>query len=574
MQPFDSIAVRAVVRELDGFLTGARLDKVQQPAQRELLLVFRRAGSHRVVISAQGAYSRIHLTARKAPPSRAGQAPPSFCLSLRKHLEGARLLAVEPMGLERAVVMRFEAMTESGLIVERKLVAELGGAHSNVILLDDLDVVMATLRPVTQEMSRVRQILPGAPYDPPPLDPGRRDPRGADVHAALGRAGRLDQALVKTFHSLSRVAIGQICRAAGLEPDGDPRALRADEIDRLQRRWDAAMEAIEQGRFEPRLEAGPSWDYDLLPSGSAPRAETTAVSELLDSYYGSRWEHDRLESRRSALLTEVDDRIARLEARVDHADRILSAAEEAASYRAWGDLLLAYSSQVPIGASEARLPDFETGIEVVVPLDPARSAVDNAQRHYRAFRKAQGARQEQARLRAEARFELSSWHEVREEIATAQGAEALERAAGPRLEPGPARRGALTVEGRPARYRSADGLEILVGRNNRQNDLVTFKLARPEDWWFHVQKGPGAHVVVRGPSGDRPVPERTAFQAALLAAWFSRSRTDTRVAVAFTRRKHVRKPSGAKPGFVMYDHERVVVVQPERAEVDAIAELE
>ncbi len=600
VQPFDSIATAAVRTELELRLRGARLEKIQQPRPRELLLLFRKAGPWRLLISAEGLFSRVHLTMRRPPAGKPGQAPAPLCLFLRKHLEGGRLVSVEQPGLERAIVMRFETLTQTGLNATRTLVVELGGTHSNVILLDDFDRVMAALRPVSEAMSRVRQILPGLPYIPPPVDGNKLDPRQGSILAALdrvrpaapaerqdggsrgqlasGSAPRLDHALLGGFHSVSRLAIGQICAAAGVDPRRDLEALESEEIARLESAWSAAMAALARSDFEPRFESGQEWDYALLPapvaeSGVTPPGEGSAlppISALLDAYYGERQEQEELARRKAALVGEVLGRLARLEATGRAAEG--GGSEPAALVcRMKGDLLLAHATGVPHGAREVILPDFETAEPVIITLDPELSAVQNARAYYRSYRKAQGALEAQGRLQAEAEFEREHWERVLAGLRAAETLAALAAAADALITVEP-RKGAITTEGRPGRFRSADGFEILVGRNNRQNDLVTFKLARPEDWWFHVQKAPGAHVVVRSPTGS--LPDRTTYQAALLAAWFSHSRRDTRVAVAFTRRKHVRKPSGARPGFVNYDHERVVVVQPDLTEVAAIPRLE
>ncbi len=601
LQPFDSIATAAVRAELDRQLRGARLEKIQQPRQRELLLLFRKAGPWRLLLSAEGLFSRVHLTSHRAPAGKPGQAPPPFCLFLRKHLEGGRLVSVEQPGLERAIVMRFETFTQTGLNATRTLVAELGGTHSNLILLDEFDRVMAALRPVSETMSRVRQILPGLPYMPPPVDRNKLDPRQGSILTALDRAppstpseepadgtgrqaapgsvARLDRAILGAFHSLSRLAIGQICTAAGIDPRRDIETLESEEIARLETAWSGAMAALARSDFEPRFVSGEAWDYALLPepaveAGRALRGEVSdlpAISALLDGYYGERQQREEIARRKTALLAEVEGRLNHLETAMRRAAEGIGSEAEAILCRMKGDLLLAHATNVPAGAQEVSLPDFETTEPVPITLDPELSAVQNARAYYRSYRKAQGALAAQGRLRAEAEFEREHWELVLAGLRAAETRQALDAAAEALTTVEP-RKGAITTEGRPGRYRSADGLEILVGRNNRQNDLVTFKLARPDDWWFHVQKAPGAHVVVRSPTGS--LPDRTTYQAALLAAWFSHSRRDTRVSVAFTRRKHVRKPAGSRPGFVNYDHERVVVVQPDMAEVEGIPRLE
>ncbi|MBU6428803.1 MAG: DUF814 domain-containing protein, partial [Cyanobacteria bacterium REEB65] len=324
----------------------------------------------------------------------------------------------------------------------------------------------------------------------------------------------------------------------------------------------------------PRLQESSDWDYTLLPIGrdEVPivRAGQTAgslvgapVSALLDSYYGRQLDGLELEARRSLLLRMAGDRLAKLErlAAAATTERI----DEAVRQRCWGDLLLAHSGVVPPGVDRVDLPDFASGHSITIPLDPSLSAIENAQRHYRSAKKAQGAAKAAEQHKVRADRECEQWQRVRSLLLAAETLADLERAAAPLVQAKSAARS--PQGGGPGRYRSADGFEILVGRNNRQNDQITWQIARPDDWWFHAQRVPGAHVVVRGAPDNRPLPERTCLEAANLAAWFSRGRADSRVAVAYTRRKHVHKPAGAKPGLAVYDHERIVVVQPQEVEM-------
>ncbi|MBM3273907.1 MAG: NFACT family protein, partial [Candidatus Sericytochromatia bacterium] len=574
-QIFDSIAVRAVACELATALSGTRLEKVHRTDRLEFLLVFRGGGRKQLLVSARGPFSRVHLTSRSVP---AGGRSGPFGTLLRKHFEGARLVRVSQPGLERAIGFMFDARDDLGDPVVRTLIAELTGSHSNLVLLDGDAVsgtILAALRPVTDQMSRVRQILPGMPYDPPPVDARRQDPEIGDVRVALARGGSAEKALLAHFHSLSRVAVAQIVAEAGTDSDssgavpaGDPlrssRPLLGPEgpshadadtdtdantdadtdadtdtdTRRLVRAWEHAFRCLREGRFFPRLVVGQPWDYALIPPLGTAEPQRASVSELLDAYYGEKWEAREAEALRLELERTIAGEIRRHEARIDLAAETLASAESADRHRRWGDLLLTYAHEIAPGADSVILVEPETGEALSISLDPARSPTDNAQRHYKAYRKALSARQVQERIRDAAQADLVWWQERSAELESAPDKVALDALARvivddsgqPSARPG--------AEAGPERYRSADGFEILVGRNNKQNDYITTRLARPEDWWFHAQKVPGSHVIVRAP-GNGSLPEKTAQQAALLAAWYSKARSDTRVPVAFTRRKYV-----------------------------------
>jgi len=578
VQPFDSIAARAVARELGAALRGARIEKVFQPDRLELALVLRGRGRQQVLLSARGPFSRVHLTERKlAAPAR----PAGFVMLLRKYLEGGRIREVAQPGLERVLAFEVETRDDLGDPAIRTLVAELTGSHSNLVLLGGPwqagAPILAALRPVTAQMSRVRQIEPGLPYEPPPIDRDRQDPLTGDPLAALAVPGSLAKALQGRFHSLSRHAIAQILQIAGLAPDRPAAGLDAAERDRLVAAWTAAMAALHAGAFFPRLVVGQPWDYALLPptlDPVPPTAEGAAASRLLDGYYRDRWDAQVAEGLRAQISRRIADEVAKVDSRLDQARQTVARAESADEYRRWGDLLLTWQNAVPGGAAEASLADPATGATVVVPLDPSRSVADNAQRHYRTYKKYLAARRIQESMLEGARAEAAWWRDRQADLDRAENLadlRALEAAVSD--EPAAAGAGRPGQDAGPERYRSADGLEILVGRNNRQNDLLTGRLARPEDWWFHAQKAPGSHVVVRAPSATAHLPEKTCLQAALLAAWYSKARTDTRVPVAYTRRKYVRRKPGAAPGFVTYDHERILLVTPDSADLAGILRL-
>ncbi len=574
VQPFDSIAARAVATELAGALAGARLEKILQPDRLEIVFVFRGRGRQQVFFSARGPFSRVHLTNSKlASPPR----PTGFCMLARKHLEGAKLRRIWQPGLERSLVFEFGARDELGDAVVRTFVAELTGSHSNFILLDGPwragAIIMAALRPVTEQMSRVRQIIPGLPYDPPPVDAARHDPLSDDPLAALSRGGTLAKALQAHFHSLSRFAVSQLLMQAGLPPDLAAADLETGDRDRLRTAWSGAVAALSGGRFFPRLVVGQPWDYALLPGPGGE--EGGSPSALLDAYYAEKWDAQRAEGQRAQLSRTVAAELEKCETRAALARETLLRAESADEYKRWGDLLLTWQHAVPPGAAIATLQDPETGAEVAVPLDPARSPTENAQRHYKAYKKALSARRIHRHMLESAEAEAAWYRERAADLEQALTLAELEALAALLSDDGAAAKagGRPGQDSGPERYRSADGLEILVGRNNRQNDLVTGRLARPEDWWFHAQKAPGSHVIVRSPSATAALPEKTCQQAALLAAWYSKARTDTRVPIAYTRRKYVRRKPGAAPGFVTYDHERIVLVAPDGDDVAAIMRL-
>lgn len=564
MQFFDATALAAVVAELNG-LGECRIDKVGQAAAGALYLNLRAGGkNHRLYISVQEQWARLHLT-RRNPPNV--PVPTAFVMQLRKHLEGSRLLRVEQPGLERVARLVVAGRDELGDPFERILVAELIGKYANLFLVDAKDEqVMGALRPITDEMCRVRQVMPGMPYDPPPVT--RTDFLDAtdDTYLqALNQGGRLADRLSGAVAGLGKVAAMQLVAAIGYAPE-----VTVDELDGLEPVLDVlrrARASLKAGRFHPRLDPTPGWDYAVWWLGEGPPPEASA-SALIDDYYGGREERHQLEERRRKLNVELAEHLRKQRDRLAGWEETLAKSEAADRHRELGDLLTAHMYLLSPGMDQVKVTDFyhPEQAELVIPLDPRLTPSENVQRHFKRYQKARNSRQVVEGLLAEGRQELAyleqvetavalapapaDLDEIGEELAMLAGKPPAQRRRGQGPPPAPA----------PLKVISSDGLAIWVGKNNKQNEHVTFKLARAHDLWLHAQNIPGSHVVVQA---EGEVPERTLHEAAMLAAWYSQARESSQVPVVYTRRKHVRKPRGGRPGMVIYDHERTLYVHPE-----------
>lgn len=574
MQIQDSITLAAVAAELQRLTPGARLEKIHLPTPYEMVWQFRAAGKQeRLLFSTRGHYARLHLTKRRFENPKQ---PPMFCMLLRKHLEGSRILRVEQLELERVVQIVTAGRDELGDPTERALVAEVTGKHANLILLDKpWGTIMGSMRTVTEAISRERQILPGLPYDPPPISKAKRDPRRMTLeglYELLSQGGSSEAAILKGVHSLSRTAIAQLLVEAGIDPKSPGDLLEAEALTRLLGVWQRGMHAIAEGWFCPDFAGGPGWDYRVWCFGtSAP--DSVVISPALDAYYGDREHAERMHAQRTALMSLVTERLDKLKKRESILLEAVRTGEEAEQMRQWGELIQSYGYGLPLRADHLEADNyFEAGAgRVTIPLDPRLSPMENAQRYFKRYQKAKAGLEASERFHAEATAEIAYWEGVSTAIALCESPAELNEI---RLELQPETHGKQAKPPQatePLRYRSSDGLEILVGKNNRQNEHVTMKLARPDDWWFHTQNIPGSHVVVKASGG---LPERTREEAAMLAAYFSQARGSSKVPVIFTQRRFIKKPSGAKPGFVTYEHERTLFVTPDAAAVDKLGRLE
>ena len=574
--PLDAICLSAVVRETAAQAENTRIEKIQQPARDQVVLLLR--GGRRLLLCAGATQPRLHLTEQlRDNPSQ----PPMFCMLLRKRIAGGRLAAIRQPGLERALYFDLDCVDELGDIVRLTLAVEIMGRHSNIILIENGRVVDAIKR-VDMEMSSVRPVLPGLPYSPPPAAAGRLDLSAvepADFLAAMeqGPDYPLSKALLNTAHGLSPLICREVSHLAARGRDPLVSDWTKEERERLLfylGRVKAAVETGENRKPYLLLRAdGSPLDFSFMAVTQygleALGREMDSFSSLLDAFYAQRDAGERMKQRAHdilRILTNLSDRTAR---KLDRQREELTRSGDRETLRIYGDLINANLYAIPRGAASAELIDYfdpACGLKTV-PLDPALTAAQNAQKYYKDYRKAQKAEQILQQQIAQGEEELqyfdtvfdalsraSTWRELgelREELA-AGGYLRLQRG---RQKP-PAPLG-------PLRFLSDDGFSILVGRNNVQNDRLTLRTARGGDVWFHTKNIPGSHVLVVT-EGQTP-PPRTLEQAAVLAALHSKAAGSAQVPVDYTEARHVRKPAGAKPGMVIYDSNHTAYVRPDAA---------
>lgn len=583
VQFFDSVALAAVIAELNT-LGECRIDKVGQPSSYELYLQLRAGGRNlKLYLNVRDQWARMHLTDRALANV---PVPTAFTMLLRKHLEGSRLLRVEQPGLERVARLVIAGRDELGDPFERILVVELIGKYANMFLIASAagaiesrqEQVMGCLRIVTEEMSQVRQLAPGLPYAGPPVMAGKvpfPEATKADFLAALGQDGKVVDRLSGRIGGLSKVALTQLVVGAGLAADA--RTEELEGLDRLLSTLAIAQKRLKEGLFHPRRESGPGWDYNVWWLGAGAPPEGPGASALMDTYYGRLEARFILDDRRRVLRNEVNELLRKQRDRLGAWEQTLEKAEGADRHREMGDLITANMWQIQPGMSHVEVTDFyhEEQPTVTLVLDPLLTPSENAQRYFRRYQKARDGRQAVEGLLTTGREELAYLEAVATAIEQAtelkdlaEIEEELNELNGKRSKPAKGvRRGQQEPPPKPLVFTSSDGVPILVGKNNKQNEYLTFKVARNHDVWLHTQNIPGSHVVVQA-EGD--VPEATLHEAAMLAAYFSQARDSNQVPVIYTRKKFVKKPRGAKPGMVIYEQEKTLFVNRDEDRLQAL----
>ena len=576
--PLDALCLSGVVHELQNALSGAKIDKIYQPGRDEVVLALRApAGNVKLLLSANPSHPRAHLTqiSRENPDK-----PPMFCMLLRKHLSGARLLELVQPPMERVVDLRLEALDELGDRVERRLVLEAMGRHSNLILLDGEGRIMDCLRRVDSDMSARRQVLPGLFYRLPPaqekLDPSSLD--RAALESALAAAPEESQAdkwLLDTFGGLSPLICRELAFRAGGATDARLHQMGEGGRSRLLDELEGLLRSVQENSFTPVMlekEGHPS-DFTFQPiSQYGPAVSCVpfpSFSALLDRFYEQRENQERVHQRGQDLIRSVTNARDRAARKIGLQEQELAATRDRERLRQFGDIITSNLHAMEKGMSRLTAADFYDPEcpQIHIPLDPLLTPQQNAAKYYKEYNKAKTAESILTLQLEKGRRDLDYLKSVLEAIALAEGERDLQEIrqeltdTGYLRRPSKARDRGKRVASKPMEFRSSSGLRISVGKNNTQNDLLTTKQAFKSDLWFHTQKIHGSHVILWTEGGQ---PDLTSIQeAAQLAAWFSQGRESGKVAVDYTPVKYVKKPGGARPGMVVYTTYETAYVAPD-----------
>lgn len=565
--PMDGLTLSLVTRELYEALVGGRVDRITQPERDELNILVRNHGRNQLLLlSASAGCARAHITReKKVSPLE----PPMLCMLLRKHISGGRVRDVRQVNGDRILEVEFEHLDELGDSARKILICEFMGRHSNLIFVDGEGRILECARRVTESMSSVREVLPGLRYERPPAH-GKTpfDAPEADIVRALeGASGPLHKAIAASISGLSVQTARELAfRAAGNE-DAHTQELDMSSIAPAVAR---ALSEV-QGEAAPALlfaETGEPVDVVAFPylSRAALRSERfETISEAMDAFYRARDRAERIKQKSAALHRVLKNNIERCERKLALQQEALLGSERMEEYRVKGELLTASLHLAKKGMKSVTIPNYyEEGTpDLEVQLDEKLSPGQNAQRYFKLYQKARSAKRLAAEQVEKTTEELDylegqmlNLSACEEESELAELREELEKYGYVRKNHN--RRQMKKLEpSRPMRFDSPTGIPILVGKNNLQNDKLTFT-AEPNEWWLHAKDMPGSHVIVASADPD----EETLHMAARLAARYSKGASAGKVPVDMTRRRYVKKPAGAKPGFVIYTNQKTVLAEP------------
>lgn len=569
----DALAVRCLVNEIRPLILNGRIDKIHQPEKDEIVLHIRTVeNKFRLVLSASSSHPRIHFTehSKKNP-----QTAPMFCMLLRKHLGSCKIIGAEQTDFERIVRLSFEGYDELGDLTQKHLIIELMGRHSNIILVNDSMKIIDSIKHIDFTVSSVRQILPGLMYEYPPSQ-GRVPFIDMNLSDNIDfmKSQTADKALLSAVSGISPLTAREIVYRALGRTDINTGELNLNKQSALKAETVKLAEQIRGGRFAPCMihekTSGRIIDFSSISinqyENSAEVMPYDSINTLLDDFYSMKDTHERIRQKSADLVKLLNTACERSAKKIVILQKTLADAENKEKYKIFGDLLTANIYMIQNGADYIEVLNYyENDMPLIkIPLDTSLSPAQNAQRYYKKYNKAKTAETEAAKQLKSAHEELDYLESTLSALSNAETEEDLN-----------AIRSELTAEGyikrkqaqtkqsvsKPLRFTSPDGFDVYVGKNNTQNDYLTLRFANSSDIWFHTKNIHGSHTVIKL-GIDKNVPKSTILFAAQLAAYYSKARTSSQVPVDYTQIKNVRKPNGAKPGMVIYEHYNTLYVTP------------
>lgn len=560
---FDGITIAALTAELREKLEGGRLYKIAQPEKDELLLTIKNnSNQYRLLISANASLPLLYLTDdNKKSPMNA----PNFCMLLRKHVQNARITAVKQPGLERVVHFHMEHLNEMGDLCTKILTVELMGKYSNIIFRDE-EKIIDSMKHISIAVSSVREVLPGRDYFIPGADE-KMDLLQTDwnvlrksaIDAMTEKSVPAQKFIYQNFTGIAPIVGTELCYRAGVDGDKPTNALDDAEKNKLIDELQHLREEVQKEKFMPVIiydEETPK-EFGVLPYSiykGMNQKEFASVSELLKQYYEEKSTVTRIRQKSVDLRKIVQTAVERNAKKLDLQNQQLKDTQKREKYKVYGELLHTYGYEAKEGDKSITVINYYDGNELTIPLDPDLTPMENAKKYFDKYGKLKRTYEALTVLSKETEEELHYLESVMMALDMAREEDDLTQIKEELILSGYVKKKGnnkkAKVLSKPLHYISSDGYHMYVGKNNYQNEEITFQMAEGGDWWFHAKGMPGSHVIVKCKGAE--LPDRTFEEAARLAAYYSKGNGQDKVEIDYIQKKHVKKPNGSKPGFVVY----------------------
>ena len=576
---FDGITIANIASELNHTIVGGKINKIAQPEADELMITVKNNRTqYRLFLSASASLPLIYLTGEnKQGPLTA----PNFCMLLRKHIGSARILSVTQPGLERILIFELEHLNELGDICRKKLIVEIMGKHSNIIFCQEDDTIIDSIKHISANMSSVREVLPGRtwfiPHTQDKMDPLSMS-REAFTETVFGKNLHVFKAVYTSLTGFSPLIAEELCVRSGIDPKRQAQELEETEKETLWQTTDDLVDRIRRQDFSPVIvyqeeEPLEFAAFPLTKYQDQKSVSYESISQVLESYYSMKNKITLIRQKSADLRRIVTTAIERTSKKYELQQKQQKDTEKKEKYRIYGELLNTYGYHLEEGARSLEALNYYTNEMITIPLDEHLSAAENAKKYFDRYTKLKRTEEALNELLEETRSDLEHLESIRTSLDIALDEDDLVEVREELMEYGYLRRKGSSgkkkkIVSRPFHYRSSDGFDIYVGKNNFQNDELSFKFASGNDWWFHAKGQPGSHVIVK--SNGEELPDRTFEEAARLAAFYSKGRQAPKVEIDYTQKKNLKKPNGAKPGFVIYHTNYSMIAEPKIHEIEEI----
>ncbi len=557
---FDGITVANLVKELKENLIDGRINKIAQPETDELLFTIKTSGGQkRLYISASASLPLIYLTDTNKPSPMTA---PNFCMLLRKHINNGRITNITQPKLERIIQFEIEHLDELGDLCKKYLIVEIMGKHSNIIFCNSEYRIIDSIKHVSAQMSSVREVLPGRDYFIPdtmekanPLDIEFADFR--EVLTAKPTA--LSKAIYTSFTGVSPVVAEEICHVTGVDSSITPKDLSEDVLLHLYKQFLLYFDNVKNNDYTPQIyydDVAPK-EFSALPLSHFDKYESKcydSMSALLETYYATKNTVTRIRQKSVDLRKIVQTALERNRKKYDLQFKQLRDTENRDKYRVYGELINVYGYGLEPDAKQLECLNYYTNENIVIPLDNTKTPQENAQKYFDKYNKQKRTFEALTELIKETRDDITYLESVSNALDIALSEDDLTQIKEELIHAGYVKRKftkqKIKTNSKPFHYVSSDGFHMYVGKNNIQNEELTFHFANGNDWWFHAKGCPGSHVIVK--TEGEELPDRTFEEAGKLAAYYSKNRGNEKVEIDYVEKKHVKKPSKSKPGFVVY----------------------
>ena len=557
---FDGITISNIVKELNNTILNGRIAKIAQPENDELLLTIKPAkGQVRLVISASASLPLIYLSRDNKPSPMTA---PNFCMLLRKHIANGRIVSISQPSLERIIRFEIEHLDELGDLCRKSLIVEIMGKHSNIIFCNEKGMIIDSIKHVSAQMSSVREVLPGREYFIPDTMK-KENPLGIPeenfTQELCSKPMPVGKAIYNSFTGISPVVAEEICYLAGIDSSLPASEMSADLLSHLYRQFTYFMEQVTEGKFSPAIyyDGNEPKEFSSLPLTHFSNYQVKSydsISEVIRTYYSSRDLITRIRQKSSDLRRVVQTALERNRKKYDLQLKQLRDTENRDKYKVYGELIHTYGYNLEDGAKELEALNYYTNEMIKIPLDPQKTPQENAKKYFDRYNKQKRTFEALSELIKETKDEIDYLESVSKSLDIARSEDDLIQIKEELIGSGFIRRKQsakkVKITSKPLHYISSDGFHMYVGKNNLQNEELTFHFANGGDWWFHAKKAPGSHVIVK--TNGEELPDRTFEEAARLAAHYSKNSGAEKVEIDYVEKKQVKKPNGSKPGFVVY----------------------